>query len=225
MRLQFCTILFLFFQVHLLAQHIDLSDRRNDLITINGIFRFPSFTEGTIVMRSGVISPQRLNYNISTDEMYSINQQGDTVAIPDPQAISFISLGSSRFYYDKGYLQTISVTSTIILAFRQALTGTLERIIGGDDKSKKPVKNDDFFTGNGQQFRSGSDEPVAVTADEHYFFGDADGHFSKAGKDFIFQHFEKHLAEIKSFIKTNHTNFNRLEDLLMITQYCSHLDH
>jgi hypothetical protein len=224
MRLHFCTSLLLFCQVNLFAQHIELPDANHETVPTKGIYRFPAFTEGTIVLRSGLIVSQKLNYSISVDEMHFISQQGDTLAVANPLDINFISLNGARFYYDKGYLQSISITNNIILAFKQVLTATIQpKAAYNKTAGAEATKNDDFFTGNDQKYASGANEAVSVTAKEYYFFGDADGHFSKAGKEFLFQHFQKHQEEIKVFMKTSHTNFNRLEDLLLLTRYCSQL--
>ena len=56
------------------------------------------------------------------DEMHFISQGGDTMAVADPPVINYINIGPHRFYYDKGYLQTITTSVGIILAFKQVLS-------------------------------------------------------------------------------------------------------
>src|SRR3954471_8859249 len=85
------------------------------------IYRFPSFAEGTIVFRNGIINSAKLNYNIASDEMHFISTAGDTLSLADPATIYFISLQGSRFYYDKGFLQVIDTIAGITLAFKQEL--------------------------------------------------------------------------------------------------------
>ena len=190
-----------------------------------GIYRFPAFTEGSIVFRNGIISSARLNYNVSLDEMHFINQGGDTLSVAEPLTISFISTGNSRFYYDKGYLQTIDTSGEIILAFKQSL-GSQQLRTGayGMTIPHEGIRNYTFFTGNGQKYKLGEDEKITVTSRENYFFGDAYGHFNKAGKGFIYDHFEKYQADLKQFIKANHINFNDLKDLEKLMQFCRKLN-
>ena len=186
-----------------------------------GIYRFPAFTEGTVVFRNGMISSERFNFNISLDEMHFISQQGDTLSLADPVTINFVSLNGSRFCYDKGYLQTIDTASGIMLAFRQLLTIQQQRPAAyGTTEPHEGIRSYSFYTGNGQTYRMGQDEKITVTAREYYFFGDAYNHFSKASKDYILQHFQNNQAAIKEFIKTNHINFNVLKDLRKLMEFC-----
>ncbi|HTE11092.1 MAG TPA: hypothetical protein VK645_08980 [Chitinophagaceae bacterium] len=192
-----------------------------------GIYRFPVFNEGSVVFRNGIISAARLNYNVSLDEMHFITEKGDTFSVADPATISFINLNGSRFYYDKGFLQTIdtAINNGITLAFKQGLTAQQQRKLGayGITQPHEGIRTLTFYTGNGQTYKLGGDEKITVTAREYYFFGDAYGHFIKASKEYVLLHFEKHQAALKEFMKTNHTNFNVLKDLLKLMQFCERI--
>ena len=196
-----------------------------------GIYRFSSFSEGSIVFRNGIISSARLNYNVSLDELHFINENGDTLALADPASISFVNLRGSRFYYDKGFLQTIDTLSAngVVLAFKQILIAQQQRKYGAYDivEPHEGIRTVNFYTGNGQSYKLGGDEKIVVTAREFYFFGDMYGHFVKASKENILLHFAGKQPAIKEFIKANHTNFNDLRDLLPLMAFCRQLtiDH
>ncbi|MEP6750019.1 MAG: hypothetical protein ABJB86_19930, partial [Bacteroidota bacterium] len=105
-------ILFLFCYANLSAQR---STTTHGPVTvykspvIKGIYQFPMFTDGTVVLRNGIVYAAQLNYNVLGDEMQFINEKGDTLGIADPLTINFISLQDHKFYYEKDhYLQTIS---------------------------------------------------------------------------------------------------------------------
>lgn len=192
-----------------------------------GIYRFSSFNEGSIVFRNGIISSGRLNYNVSLDELHFINENGDTLAMADPASVSFVNLNGSRFYYDKGFFQTIDTVSAngVVLAFKQILIAQQQRKYGAYDivEQHEGVRTVNFYTGNGQTYRLGQDEKIVVTAREFYFFGDVYGHFVKANKENILLQFGKKQSAIKQFIKTNHTNFSDLKDLLSLMAFCRQL--
>jgi len=198
-----------------------------EVLPEKGIYRFPVFNEGSVIFRNGIISAARLNYNVSLDEMHFITGNGDTLSVADPVTINFISLNGSRFYYDKGFLQTIdtAVNNGIILAFKQSLIAQQQRKYGayGITEPHEGIRSLNFYTGNGQIYKLGGDEKITVTAREYYFFGDTYGHFAKAGKEYILLHFKKNQPALKEFIQTNHTNFNVLKDLLKLMQFCRQL--
>ncbi|HMC84790.1 MAG TPA: hypothetical protein VKI61_04665 [Chitinophagaceae bacterium] len=217
--------LFVFFQTNLLAQKKPFTDIYGELPE-KGVYRFDSFRDGTVVFRNGIISSARLNYNISLDEMHFVNSSGDTLSVADPITINFISVNGSRFYYDKGngYLQVIDTAGKITLAFKQGFMQQQQRVGAyGTTTPHEGVRSYTYFTGNGQTYKLGDDEKITVTTREYYFFGDEYGHFIKAGKEFIYDHFPKNQPEIKSFLKTNHINFNKIEDLTSLFRYCSKL--
>jgi hypothetical protein len=196
---------------------------RKELVTYRGFYRFPGFTQGTVILKNGIISSGRLNYNVSLDEMQFINQKGDTLAIAQTDSINLISLNGSFFYYDRGYLQSISTGNDIILAFRQVLKTEHQRKESYSINMPQPDETGggySFFTGNGQKYNPG-DYQLQLTAKEYFFFSDGKGGFTKAGKKYILGRYEKHQTTIKEFLKTNHTNFNKLADILQLLQFCN----
>lgn len=189
-----------------------------------GIYRFNSFNEGAMIFRNGIMASGKLNYNVSLDEMHFIAENGDTLSVADPATLSFINLNGSRFYYDQGFLQTIDTATAggVILAYRQNLNAQQQRKLGayGITEPHEGIRTMSFYTGNGQTYKLGDDEKITVTAREYFFFGDGYGHFSKASKQFILDHFDKQQDKLKEFIKTNHINFNVLKDLLKLMDFC-----
>jgi hypothetical protein len=200
---------------------------RKELFASKGFYRFSGFSQGTVILKNGIVTSGMLNYNISLNEMHFINQKGDTLAIAQPDSINFISLNGCRFYYDMGYLQSINTGNDIILAFRQVLKTEHQKKESYSidiPRSDEEITEYSFFTGNGQKYDLGANDQLFLTATEQFFFGDEHGRFKKAGKEYIFQHYEKHQAAVKEFLKTNHTSFNKLAGILQLLQFCSKLE-
>jgi hypothetical protein len=206
------------------AQDTEIPFINKTLVPVKGIYRFSSFNAGAIVFRNGIITGARMNYNISFDEMHFISHIGDTLAVAAPASISFINLNSSRFYYSKGYLQVVDNFNGVLLGFKQVLGGQQLRKEGyGRVSLMEDVKTYGFFTGNGQRFMAGDGNEVQVFAKEYYFFGDADGRFLKTRKEYLYRQFPQHRSAISKFIKTHHSNFNKLDDLLELLVFCRQL--
>jgi len=187
-----------------------------------GIYRFPGFAEGTVLMRDGTFSSQKLNYNISLDEMHFISNSGDTLSLADPATVSVIDLNGNRFYYDKGYYQAVDSAGKLLLAFRQVLSLQQHRPSAyGMTEPHEGIRTYHFYAANGKTDQIGENEKVTVTAREVYFFGDAYGHFSKADKAFLLNQYNEHQEAIRDFLKANHTNFNRLNDLTQVIKFCA----
>ncbi len=189
-----------------------------------GIYRFPAFAEGTVILRNGIMSSASLNYDISLDEMHFIAQNGDTLALAEPATIHFISLNGTRFYYDKGYLQVLDTAADLLLAYRQQFSKQqLRPGAYGSTIPHEGARTFNFFNGTGQRYNMGEDYSLTLTPMDYYFFGDQYGHFSKTSKAFILEHFAKYHAAVNSYLQNNHINFNRLADLEKLLAYCSRL--
>jgi hypothetical protein len=204
-----------------LRAQTDIPVITKEILPVKGIYRFDAFREGSVIFRNGIITAAKLNYNISLDEMHFVIESGDTLSVADPLTVSFINLNGSRFYYDKGFIQAIDTFHGIILGFKQILLAEQERKQAyGIVKPHEGVRTYSFFTGNGQKYQLGEDELIQVRSREFYFFGDAFGHFSKTKREFVLQYFPAQQATITAFIKQHHINFNSLDDLLELMQFC-----
>jgi hypothetical protein len=189
-----------------------------------GIYRFPAFTDGAIVMRDGMRSSQKLNFNISLNEMHFISEKGDTLSVAEPEAIRYISLQGTRFYYDKSYYQVIDSAGAIMLAFTQLLSIQQHRVSAyGMTEPHEGVRTYSFYSMNGKTDPIGKDEKITVTARDVYFFGDKYGHFVKVSKAFILEHFQEQQDTLKNFISTNRIRFHSYGDLIKLMQFCKGL--
>jgi hypothetical protein len=195
-----------------------------ELVKGKGIYRFPGFTAGTIVLRNGIIAEMPLNYNISLDEMHFIDARGDTLSLADPVSVNFISLNGSRFYFDQGYLESLDSAAGFVLAFRQSFSFQYRQPGAyGDFIAHEGVRNYSFYNGNGQMYTLGNDDKIVLSPHEYYFFGDEYGHFSKTGKAFLYAHFPQYESDLSGFIKQEKINFNRLPDLHRLMAHCRSL--
>jgi hypothetical protein len=216
-----CAIIFFSFRVS--AQWVSVFDLRESIPDI-ALYRFPKFTDATIIFRNGIISSAKLNYNISNDEMRFINQKADTLVVTNAPTINFISISGSRFYYDRGYLQTIDSASDIVLAYRQVLTQkeTITIPIKSSLQHEKEMPYP-FYRAGGLMYKFDDEDKDLVTSIEYYFFGDGYGNFFKADKDFILTHFKNNQPAVRTFLKENHINFYSLKDLHKLMQFCRSL--
>jgi hypothetical protein len=207
--------------MRLQAQDAEIPVIARSLVPLKGIYRFSSFNEGSIVFRNGIVSGARMNYNISSDEMHFVSQDGDTMSVASPAAVSFINLNGGRFYFDRGFIQQVDSFNGIILGFKQVLIAQQQRKEGYSKVNlNEEIDMYSFFTGNGQKYRLGEGEEIKVYSKEYYFFGAADGRFYKASKDYLYRHYPTHRTAITDFVKKHHTNFNSLEDLLELVKFC-----
>lgn len=208
-----------------LRAQVTPAEIRREPFNERGIYRFASFEEGKVYFRNGNTNSSRLNYNIALDEIHFIAKNGDTLSIEEPASIKFITLHGERFYYDKGYLQSLLIAGDLILAFKQVIITEQKKETVYDVSTDGPVvKTYNFFSQNGQQYiMGGTNDHLLFSAREYYFFGDSFGNFFRANKEYLYQHYYKNQADVRDFLRKNHTNFNNVEDLAKLLQYCVQL--
>lgn len=194
-------------------------------IHVVGVYRYPAFSEASVIYRNGLIVGGSFNYNITLDEMHFISSAGDTMALATVDSVDFIQLNGSRYYYHKrGFLQSIDSTHGIILAFHQVITA-----IKGNDggpvvsMEKESFMTNDYFAGNGQVYNIGEKGKGHMYAKELFFMGDNYGRFSRASKDYLLEKLPQHADAIRNYLKTHRTNFNDLGDLVMLFRFCRSL--
>jgi len=185
---------------------------------IKNMYRFPAFTDAEVFLQNGDTATGRFNYNISADQMHYLGEKKDTLFVTDPLAIKFIQLGETRFYYYKDhYLQTLFVTNEIIFAFKQSFI-----ILSYRPWFNPENKLFHYYTSNGEKHNLLEDR-VPLKSQEYYYFGDKFGNFFRADKKFVYDHYPKYQAQIRTYIKTNHIYFDNPDSIISLLKYCTTL--
>lgn len=186
-------------------------------------YAFPAFSTGSAFLRNGSVSEMRFNYNILLDEMQFLTNANDTLAIAAPEELKYVSIDSSIFYYDKGYLKQVIKAGDFVLAVRRGLTvisdgkesgyngysntgsiTTYNRIVSGNRAYALEVKRDALFS------------PFV-----EYFLGDQYNHFEKANRKSFLSVFSDKKKDIQHYLKVNKVNFNDEADLVRLLKYCT----
>ena len=190
-----------------------------------GMYRFPAFTEGTVAFKGGKIASGKMNYNIYLTLLQFIDANGDTLAISDPETIDSVTIGSNLFYYKKGYCQVMANYNDCKLLMKQKV-------------DFRPVKLGAFGThvsGTGAQtYESLStpsvinsrllfNEDIIVARETSYYLVYKKYIQEQASRRAFLSAFPDYKTSIETFIKTNNTNFKKLDDLEKLMAYCASL--
>jgi len=186
-------------------------------------YAFPEFRPGTAFLRNGSASKMRFNYNILLDEMQFLTNANDTLTIATPEELKCVSIDSSIFYYDKGYLRQLAKAGEYILAARRGLTvmsdgkesgyngysntgsiTTYNRIVSGNRAYALEVKRDALFS------------PFV-----EYYLGDQYNHFERANRKSFLNVFSDKKKDIQHYLRENNVSFNNETDLMKLLEFCT----
>jgi hypothetical protein len=194
----------------------------NQVLPIEAMYVLPNFTTGTAFLRDGTSSIQRFNYNYLQDEMQFINEKGDTLTIADPALLKSVEIDSMVFYYDQIFVREIFTAGKYKLAIRQEMVQIADKTRGAYDAASGASSIKTYGSINNENSRIYQlqvKKDVLFEGVHSYYIISADNPFLKATrKNFQLLFEDKSLSK---FIKANHINFNKSEDLKTLLKYCT----
>lgn len=133
MRSFFLTASFFLFTTNLFAQSkevITVSGKESPslILSMNGLYRYPQFTNGKVFFKDGTAAAGKLNYNLLLQEIMFLDPKGDTLAVDNKQTIKYVSIGKDSLYYFNGFVEILpgkypklAIKNFIKLADRQKI--------------------------------------------------------------------------------------------------------
>lgn len=187
-------------------------------VSVYGIYRFPAFTTGTILLKDGRQGKELLNYNILNDEMMYIDKKGDTLAIGIPDQIKKITINGTDFYYDKKEsLEEISKAATISLVIKRRILIDYqkERALGVSSGSGGSI--DTYATLPGvSSYHLVINEDAIVRKRISYFLLTAEGRQLPATRANFISVFIKNKENIEAWLSNHTVNFHSEPDLVQL---------
>ena len=192
-------------------------------LPVEAKYVFPVFKKGTVFLRNGTTSTQQLNYNFLLDEMQFLGIKGDTLTIAEPVTISHVVIDSTRFYYQKFYLREVYQAATFKLGVMQMLVQTMEKKYGGYNSTSAISAISSYVSINNRSSvnRLQARKDVYLEKKAVYYLGDQFNLFVKADKKGFLNFFSAKKNELQLHIRENKINFNNLEDLQKLLQFCT----
>jgi hypothetical protein len=190
------------------------------------MFLYPSFESGIVEYKNGQRFKSKMNYNRVISAIQFIDEKGDTLALADESNINAVNVGSDLFVYGPS-LCLIGVktdgktrlfkSERIRIADKQKTggygipnsTGTIESIDRLDTKL-------DWHTLD-------LNESLLISKVTTYYIESATGELVPASRKNILALYPAKDEEVKTYIKANHLDFNKENDLITISGFLSTL--
>lgn len=183
----------------------------------DSIYRFPEFMRGRITFATG-FSPEgtaRLNYNLYFAQVDIINEKGDTLQVTPSKEVKLIDIGGHTFYYDDrwGYIEVLSNGPVALGVLTVLSTEKMVYVSGSFDGASAGIDT--------RGTRSVYDRYYRKT--DTYFFVDSNNKLYKAIKPSILKVYASHKKEINEYVNEHKTDFNKMQDLLQLLNFCNQL--
>lgn len=185
-------------------------------ISSNGIYRFPSFVSGDILLKNGNHGTQLLNYNILSDQMMYIDKKGDTLAIGIPDQIQKIIISDTGFYYyKKGCVEEIAYTPTASLVVERKVSVHYQKkgAFGNSNGVGTGIESYTMLPAAASTYHLTVNEDAVIRKAITYFLFTSEGSLLPANKNNLIRLFPKNKENIESWLNTHKINFNKQSDL------------
>lgn len=179
---------------------------------------FDAFTNGSVMLKSGEIYSQSLNYNLVTREMI-FDQRGKYLAIANPALVDTVNINGRKFipvnqaFYEwlGGSAVPLFIEYTCTIKEQGANTGF------GNTTTTAASTQKSLVTDGGAYGLKLPDEYQIIPG--HSFYIRIDKQYHKVNNEQqISKLFPDKRQVIRDWIKTNKTNFSRKEDVALLVQ-------
>jgi hypothetical protein len=194
----------------------------NQVFTVKDLYRYEQFSNGIVWFRDGTTANAKLNYHKLFEQMLFINENGDSLAVGNPEIIKFISIGKDSFYYNKNfYVELVNTYKNVQLARRQTLKEVDQEKTGAYGQTytnNSMVANKNYYTVDGRP-RLNVGESTLFSLKTEYYISYKQNDFTPATKKNIEKLFGDKSKNIKDIIKDHSIDIAKEEDLIKLSRY------
>jgi hypothetical protein len=187
----------------------------------NGFYRFAQFTEASLynVKRMGQ-SSMLFNYNLFTDRIQYINNEGDTMDLMNPLRFDSMVIDKTTFYYKSeiGFLELVGTAWPIRLLSKTDIKLKTESIgaYGGSNTTSSVDMMKTVVVGT-TMYNYKSNENVTIKQSIDWYWMGKDGTMLKATRRNLNTLLPPEKVRIADdFIKQNNIRFDREADLIKL---------
>lgn len=198
----------------------------NQVFTVNDLYRYPQFVQGSVIFRDGTTAGARLNYHKYYGQMLFIDDKGDSLALGNPETIRVIVIDKDSFFYNKeSFLELIGSYESILLARKQSLREMDQKKTGAYGQSytnNSVASNKNYYTVDGRP-RLNVGESTLFSQTNEYFISYRQDNFIPATKKNIDKLFSRYVVDIREYMKSHAIDFGKAEDLKQLMAFIASL--
>ncbi len=188
-------------------------------------YLFPSFRDAKVQFKKGGELVSKLNFNLLICQMQFIDPKGDTLNLTRLEDIDEIDFDSTSFFYDKGYYQVLANIDGTQLAVLRKVSYEPIKIgaLGLRNHSGTGTEEEGSFVHKSGDKELTLNEDVDITRESIFFLIVANNGMIKANKSGFLKAFSKNSQLVKTYIKANKPDFNKVNDLKKLFEFCTNV--
>ena len=182
-------------------------------------YALDSFAMGQVHLKSGVVSNQRLNYNLLTKEMI-FDYKGTYLALAHPEEVDTVIIANRVFVpVDKGFYEVlIGGAYPLLVEYTCKVKGQGSQTgYGGNSNTTAATPLKSLLNGNGAYKLRLPDEFELITGKGYYLYKNGKYNKINGAQQFV-KLFPEKKEEIKQWIESRHTSFSKQQDIIALVQ-------
>lgn len=192
--------------------------------TKNGGYLFPEFQQGTVLLKNGTLYTVKLNYNCISGIMLFKDEEDQTLAFSDVNAVVAVTIGDRVFIKGGGdsfYEQKSAGNGFYYILWSAKVISNEKGGAYGTYSSTTAVTSYSGFTGSDGKFTSLKPNERMVTALDSSFYLKINNRFRKINSaKSLTKLFKGHEPEVESFVKEQSIDFNKSSDMERVVVFC-----
>jgi hypothetical protein len=187
------------------------------------------FLNGSLVYRDFSRATGKFNYSILRDEVHFITEKNDTLALAEPDDISFVSFGNRVFTYTRrqGYMEQMVLGNVRLMLKRRVDITSENNYVGAfgtisRTTTVRPVDNFDLLRGTRYHFDPNVVQAARIRYSESIFL-------ELKGKVYPFNRVaeaeravgRKNREQLNGFLKSEGINFSNFGDMVKVAGWIS----
>jgi hypothetical protein len=186
---------------------------------------FPDFQNGKVIMKNSNEIKCKLNYSFLLDEVLFINENGEKMALANPEEISEVHIANRLFIPGlKGYCEVIE-RGAVLLVYKWTCNIAEKGKEGalGIPTDAPSVVQMNRMSFDAREWKLDVDKEAVVSVEVIPYLKIRSKYISVKGAKDFFKATPGKKDEIKTYISQNPVDFKKEADLRRLTQYCNSL--
>ncbi len=197
------------------------------IIPKEDFYEYPKFEKGYVYFWNGVKSTSPLNYNFIHEEIYFLDNKGDTLAMSNPEEVKMLTIGNDIFYYaDKRFVKSDTVIGEAKLATATFFTIVSNKKIGAFGTTRDAAYSDSRASFVMITERDLNIVPQVITTiarQQALYIGNKFNKFHPVSKKSIFEFYAEKQRQLKDYLKDNKVDYTSRQQVINLLLYMNKL--
>ena len=177
-------------------------------------YSYPSFLNGTVYFKDNRRVNARLNYSSLFEEIMFISPQGDTMALDNGPAISYVVINTDTFYFDDFFVKSEGSYGDIKLASREFFSIVDVNAVGAmGNNAPSSVTTYGTLLTRGDRRELTRQEVLKIRKETRYYGGDRFNNFTLVNRKSLADLFPGKSKQAKEYLKNHSVSFDNKEEL------------